>query len=312
MAIEDALRKAVGQGVGTFVSSETMVKNATLIGDSIYTHSKGYVKGYTVLSETSDGHMYRVTLECDISAGKIENDLKAVGLLITRKHKPRIMVIIPEFHVDGTVQDPVGETEIIKRLLAKGFKVVDQAQTVKIRYNDQVRAAIRGNMRLARKIGREHGAEVMIIGEASSEYVGRVMGELDSCRARVEARAIRMDTGDILAAGGKDASGLDITRALAAKKALRNASGELGDYLMDQILARWSGELANLTGIEVVIDGMNYAEFMDFKSTCLSSIRGVKAVHQRTFANNRPVVEIDMKGHAETLAEALTAIKFRG
>ena len=221
------------------------------------------------------------------------------------------MVIIPEYHINRRIPDPAGETEIIKRLLEKGFKVVDQYQVSKIRYNDQVSAAIKGSISLATKIGLEYGAEVIIIGEAFTEYFGRIVGGLESCRARMEARAIRIDTGEILVADGKHAAGLDITAALAGKKALQKAGNALGDYLIEQLLAKWSSDVTNVTSVELVITGLNYKQFIDFKSTLLESVRGIKAIHQRSFTYNRAVVEIEIKGDAETLSEELIRKDFK-
>jgi len=311
VAIEDALRKSVEQAVGMFLSSETIVQNEEILNDSIYSRSKGYIRKYVILREGTKGKLYSVTVEAHVSIGKLQDDLSAIGLLMSRKHKPRIMVVIPEYHIKRRVPDPAGETEIIKRLLEKGFKVVDQAQVSKIRYNDQVRAAISGNTSLANKIGLEHGAEVIIIGEAFTEHVGRIVGGLESCRARIEARAISIDTGEILVAGGEHASGLDITEALAGKKALQNAGNELGGYLIKQILAKWTSDVTNVTSIELVIKGLNYKQFVDFKSMLLESVRGIKAIHQRSFTNDRAVVEIDIKGDAESFSEELLRKEFK-
>jgi hypothetical protein len=310
-AIEDALRRAVEQAVGMFLHSETIVQNGDILNDSVYSRSKGYIRKYVILKEVADSKLYNVVVEADVSTGKLRNDLSAIGLLVVRKHKPRIMVVIPEYHINRRIPDPAGETEIIRRLLEKGFKVVDQYQVTKIRYNDQVRAAIKGNTSLATKIGLEHGAEVIIIGEAFSEYVGRIYGELDSCSARIEARAIRIDTGEILAAGSKQVADLDITPALAGKKALQKAGNEIGSYLVEKLLTRWSSEVTNVTSVELLITGLNYKQFIDFKSALLEVIRGIEAIHQRSFTNNRAVVEIDMKGNAETLSEELIGRNFK-
>jgi hypothetical protein len=43
-AIQDALRKAVEQAVGTLVSSETMVQNFQTLNDKIYTQTQGYIQ----------------------------------------------------------------------------------------------------------------------------------------------------------------------------------------------------------------------------------------------------------------------------
>jgi len=63
---------------------------------------------------------------------------------------------------------------------------------------------------------------------------------LSTCRARIEARAIETDTAKILAANAKEAGGSDMTENVAGKKALQRAGGLLGDYLIEQIAAKWS------------------------------------------------------------------------
>ena len=201
-------------------------------------------------------------------------------------------MVIPEQHLTRKkVPDPAGETEIIKRLLEKGFKVVDQSQVKRIRYNDQVRAALAGDDKTAAKIGLQYGAEVIVIGEAFSEFAtsGGVLGSLISCRARVEARAIRTDTGEIIATDGKYAAGIDISENIAGKKALQNAGGQLGDYLITQILSRWRSEVVDATSVQLIIIGVDYQQFAKFKMLLKDSVRGVKAIHQRTFSGKRGV-----------------------
>ncbi len=191
IAIEDALRKAVEQAVGTFIQSETVVQNYTIVNDEILARSTGYIKRYDITNESNDGNNYKVTVRAEISSEKLRDDLTAIGLLMVRKHKPRVMVVIPEQNLGKTVSNPAGETEIIKRFLEKGFKLVDQSQVSKIRYNDRIKAAIEGDAKLAAKIGLQHGAEVIIIGEAFSEPLGSIGGMVSS-RARVDARVIKI------------------------------------------------------------------------------------------------------------------------
>ncbi len=311
-AIEDALRKAVEQAVGIYISSETIVENLELVSDSIYTHTKGYVKEYTVLNELYEENICRVSLESFVSVEKLQDDLAAIGLLMARKHKPRIMVVIPEHHISRQIPDPAGETEIIKQLLERGFKVVDQDQVSRIRYGDQIKAGIKGNIELATTIGLEYGAEIIIIGEAFSETAGRIVRGFTTCRARVEARAIRTDTGEILVTDGKIASALDIAEAIAGKKALKKAASELATYLIEQILSKWSSDVANSTSVNMVITGLKYRQFIKFKQVLLSSVRGIKAIHQRSFSNSRAVVDLDMKGSTQSLSEELILKEFHG
>ncbi|MFA4910895.1 MAG: flagellar assembly protein T N-terminal domain-containing protein, partial [Desulfobacteria bacterium] len=66
-AIEDALRKAVEQAVGTLVSSETMVENFQLLSDSIYTKTEGYIQKYKIISEAPAENIYKVNIEATVA-----------------------------------------------------------------------------------------------------------------------------------------------------------------------------------------------------------------------------------------------------
>jgi len=46
IATNNALRQTVQQGVGTSISSETVVEQMKLIQDRIYSATKGYIKSY--------------------------------------------------------------------------------------------------------------------------------------------------------------------------------------------------------------------------------------------------------------------------
>lgn len=154
--------------------------------------------------------------------------------------KVRIMVVIPETHIlMRRVPDPAGETEIIRVFTEAGYQVVDQTQVAAIRYTPQVEAALRNPTGPeARALTAAHGADILIVGEAFSETVRRIRIDRQtvfSARARVEARAVVIRDGRILAAHGAHAGGMDPAELIAGKIALRKAGGLVGEYLLDKI-----------------------------------------------------------------------------
>jgi hypothetical protein len=88
-AIKDALRKAVEQAVGTFISSETVVENYEVLSDRIYSKAEGYVAEYKVLREKVEGDLYRVLISAKVKMGDIKDDLKAIGILVEYLGRPR-------------------------------------------------------------------------------------------------------------------------------------------------------------------------------------------------------------------------------
>lgn len=138
----------------------------------------------------------------------------------------RIMVILLETSQGRRLHDPAGEKAMIRQLLQSGLNVVDQEQVQRIRDSDQVRKAVTGDRGAVRSLGQRHGADVLIVGEASSEKAmsGGLLGQLVSVRAHVDARALRTDTGDIVTTDGQSASGVDLVESGAGRKALEEAA----------------------------------------------------------------------------------------
>lgn len=132
-AIEDALRKSVEQAVGTMVDSETLVENFQLVSDRILAQSHGYIKGYRILKESREDQLLRVKVEASVAVGHLKDDLSALRMLLSRIHKPRMMVLIEERNL-GT-QDQLRqwsdlsqvESVLMQKFLEKGFYFVDQA-----------------------------------------------------------------------------------------------------------------------------------------------------------------------------------------
>lgn len=299
-AIKDAQRTAVEQAVGVLISSETFTKNFQVIEDKILTKSEGYAKLKEVLEEKQVGPLYKVKISAVVYTAALKKDLDA---LFAAKHFPRIMVVIPETHIGAKVPDPAGETEIIKHLLEKGFKVIDQNQIKVIRDSESVHAAVNGDNSAAVLLGKKFGAEVIIIGEAfSEENPEGSMGGLKSCRARVEARAINVDTAEILATDGKHAGGVDATMFAAGKKALSNAGGLLADYLIDQILSRWTKDVTKGTSITIVIrisGEAKYKKYNELKSK-LESLQGAQGIDERDFDADMGQGELELRIQGST------------
>ncbi len=307
-ALLDAFRKAVEQGVGTLIAADTLVQNYRVIDDNIFTKARGYVKGWEILSEYSLGDRYKMDVRCDVSSESIEEDLIALNILQEAKHKPRIMIVISEQHLWSYVDQPASETTMISKFLDKEFKVVDQSQSEKVRKSDEMKAVLQGDDAAAAQIGLRYGAEVIIVGKAFSETGGKVY-RMESARGSVEARAIRCDTAEIIAAGTAQASGADISEAVAGKKAVQQAASQLSDDLIAQIAKRWSADIVGGASVQLTINNIDFSQLASFKKA-LREIKGVQDIQQRSFAAKSAVLDVDYRADAERLAEELAATDF--
>lgn len=300
LAITDGLRGAVEQAVGLVVDSQTKVRNFQLIEDSILTKTQGYVSQYQVLdSWTSQGILY-VRLGVVVKERILLDDLAALDLIIRRAGDPRIMVIIPEEHLRRAIPDPAAETEIIRQLLEAGFRLVDQSQVTRVRESEVYRQALAGDRDAYQRLQAEYDADLLVIGEAFSELVGTYHGFF-SCRARVEVRVVRTDTGEIIAAHGVHESGVDITESAASKKSLAEAGGVMARYLME-VLPESLAESSR--SLQLTVSRVTFLEVQELLDT-LQGMHLVEDVFLRDYVGDGARIDVNTSLLALQLAQVI-------
>jgi hypothetical protein len=315
-AIDDALRKGLEQTMGLMVSAETLVENSQLIEDNIYSKTEGYVQNYQVIQEGKrDESLYEVTVKAIVKMGDLKNDLDAISELIRRKNTPRMMVLIEETNIGETpgyhlitADLNTAETAMMEQFMAKGFRFVDQ-ETVKANLNRSVAAAIlQGDNAKAATLGKSYGAEVVITGKAvakatETEAFG---AKIRSQQATVTARAIRTDTGDIIATGSAQGAFPHIDDMTGGAKAIQKASAELSDNLMQKILDRWQADVNTGTTITLRVGGItSYSQLKKFESSLTYYVRGLTSVARREYSGSMATFEVQLKGDADDLAQRL-------
>jgi hypothetical protein len=311
-AIKDALRKAVEQGVGTYITSDTKVQNFQLLSDNIYSRSQGYVASYRVVGEWQESGMYRVAVRARVKLDRIEDDLAAIGLLIEQQGRPRVMVVVKELANpdDITVDDQMMSQEMLETMMldafqAKGFPVVDAATVAANLKRDQLKAILAGDNAAAQALGERTGAEVVIAGTAqrSSErkavpYSGTVA---DFYRFRLSCRAINVATAAVMGASA-------LTRELpySEDEARRAAAESASSKLIGDIVKGWKRGTAAL---EIHCDNADFTKVQALRSELLAKVRGVRTVVMRDLISNQALLEVTAETSPQEIMDDLTAKK---
>ncbi|GAB4369084.1 MAG: hypothetical protein Kow0042_10600 [Calditrichia bacterium] len=321
-ALSSALRNAVEQVIGTMIQSDVLVQNYQTIEDNIYSRTQGYVQNYQVVSETTKGeNLLEIAIRAVVKKGDLKNDLEALGVLMSRKGKPRLMVLIDELNMDRhyyswAVDMNTTETEIMNVLLEKGFSFVDKDVALQKIKKDMVLAALEGDERAAVSIGTETGAEVLLVGKAVSKassggpQVLRQAGMV-SCQATINVKAIRADDGNILATTTQQGAAAHIDQLTGGTLALQRASKMAADELADKIIDRWQKDVYSSTTINLrLLNVQSYSDLVKIKNMLPVMIRGVQKVYQRDFQQGTAVFDLDVRGNANQVAEEMALKDF--
>jgi hypothetical protein len=325
-AIQDAQTRAVEQAIGTLIDSQTQVENYQVISDKILSQIKGYIKKYNIVREDKEDNLLRVTITAEVSLGHLSDDLSAIGMLLGQMHKPRTMILVAEQNVGqewyawwwwspGTVRASQSDMGIIDNTLMdkfneKGFEMIDHqaaSQEIKVTqaYNVQDLSA-----QQAKTLGSQASAEVVITGKGLAKLYGNVGGGLKSVQADLSLRAVRTDTGQVLATATTHAAAVHISEITAGNDALKKAATEAADQLTTKILAQYSKEAGSTRSINITVNGLSKTQFVKFKDVLRNQVRGIKAVNERSFQNGVAKMSADSKSSAQIVSDELSLKDF--
>lgn len=82
-ALKDTTRNAVQQVVGSYILSETYVKNYQVIKDEIFSNSNGYVKTFKILSKSKEPNgLISIEAEVEVEPSKVSKKLGELNLAL--------------------------------------------------------------------------------------------------------------------------------------------------------------------------------------------------------------------------------------
>jgi len=331
-ALRDAQRKAVEQAVGSMVASETLVENFQVLRDSVYSKSQGYIQKYTIVKEGAQKDLYSVTISATVAVETLKNDLGALGLLMVRVGKPRVLFMLAEQNIGQeillywwgwwgkggaafagqSVDMAVSETALKEEFLNKGFNVIDiSAVTGKFEISNAYRIADLTDTG-AREIGRKMGAEVIVKGKALAKEGPRTPGSsVGSYLADITVSAIRVDNGQVLASAKGNGVARHVAQHTGGNEAIDRAARSVADKLIEQITAKWTAESSGGQLVQITVRGLGgMKDLIKVKEFLQSQVRGVQTVIQRSYEGGVAVLDVDAKASAQQIGDELAKKDF--
>ncbi|MFQ6616210.1 MAG: hypothetical protein ACE5HZ_05510 [Fidelibacterota bacterium] len=309
-AVEAAKRSAVEMGLGTVMSSETIVKNAVVFSDNIYAKAQGFVKTFEVLDSRQDPDgLWVVTIRAEVTEilDQILQDEVAVQTLLNAMNRPKIVFLIREENLIDNTGSDFAETKLIQMFYDKGFDVVDRQMVQALEGRPEYSQAMTGDVTAAATIAGQLGADVIVIGTAKISSGGK-MYNMVSGQADINAKIVRTDTGEILAivpqARGKKPH---ISPSTAGIGAVNQAAEVLGRDIIGQLIRKWSSQQANAINVFLVLTNAQFMDFMNMGAFLKSqTIPGIRNAFDKGLNNGVAEFQILYEGKSQDLAMALT------
>ena len=166
----------------------------------------------------------------------------------------------------------------------------------------------------AAALGARFQADVVVVGTATVKKASNVLGdELRSFEGALSVRAIRADTGDVLAEIKHTFITADADDLSGSHRALTGASAQTGELLAWKIQTVWQQTLEKgPNATTIIMEGAFQLPHLVAFRGVLSGMDGVSNLQTTEMTPRETILSLDYDGTTKELAEALLLNSFKG
>lgn len=253
-AVQKAIRLAVEQALGAYLTSNTEVQQGRVNHDRIVSSSAGYVRSYRVLAEFRDpiDETYKVKLQADVDDHKLTNALDAFlhdarfqkTFQKTTFSQRRIVVLYQERGESALDYQTFGVQTLLDlvqdKLSGYGFRVFSENQLERIRKRV---SELMVDDESAIQLARQEPADAVVVASINGAKQQTSDG-YNIIRVTVTLKALDVTTGEVFAnVQDRDKTlsqgGADISDGIS--RAAIKAGGPAVDQLVQKIVKHFSG-----------------------------------------------------------------------
>jgi hypothetical protein len=318
-AISDGLVSALEHAVGNVLPLDPLVQNFHKVNEILYDKSDDFIREYRVLAETRYENFYRIMLQASVSIDNLKQWLSDTGVIPGKSKKLKILFLIAKQHPKDTAPEhlrgegmslPETEAErtMAETMREKGFLVLEHEVIPKDLAGKNLFNADFDD-KTAVNIGRHGHADVVIVGKSNlQESMGSVGSGIKSFKGTVELRALRTDTGEIIASVFRTAAGVNPDERVAKRNALSDAAYLAGEVLADGIASVF--QVKKPEKVKIIVKGTSdLANFVIFRNA-INNMPEVSGMQVMEMMSNEAVVLVDFKGNAGELSDVLMLKSF--
>ena len=263
MALTSAMRRAVEQGVGTYIKSSTTVIDSQLVDDKILSHSKGYVTSYKITKEGKTDDGYSVTILAKVDDKLIKDDVNALTILRKSVGNPRILVV---FSKKGEKAEALKNKDfideiyngIVESLTDKQFRVVDKASSEKFAQQVAATHEIDVDLNQAAAFGLKYNAEYTLLYSVSGEVKEGAVNV--GVRLRIKTQLIDNTRSQVVTSKMIEQVSSSQSIENALEKAARDGGKKIVNPMIEVIQKNWMDMQQNGSMYTIVLDGVDDAE----------------------------------------------------
>jgi hypothetical protein len=311
-----ARRKAIEEGVGLAISSNSIVRNFELVADEITSEAKGVIseEQWGPITDGPTGSTKKITLTAKVSKDVADLE-RATCTVIKAKHDPKVALVFVEKVGDQekwATERGLVEAMFTEAFIGSCFTVVESGVKV-------TEVSATGDLPQAtiNEIVKNANADYVVLGQGKimKSDAKQLLGDsaMNSYSVSASLKLINTASNVIEAVATKSVQVLGISPEVALSlKGNQQKKSQLVNGIMDEFIdnvaSRWSSELVNASAVQVVVEAVpNYGSAVAFRALAEKTLK--VSVREPTVTGGRALFSIAVDGGAGTLASALEGKK---
>lgn len=318
LALQEALRSAVEQGLGWLLPARRLVRFYPLLLERILTQPMNYVQDYQIVHEGQRDQLYQVTVQTRLYTGTLTRDLRQLGLFLEESERPRVALLVAErFDPQAPWRwwwktPPEGEqhlpfsSALVEQLSKWGLipltpqrllSQVPPSQTYQMPLLDHGQAVA---------LGRALGAELVVSGQATLKPANPQRPAM----ASASLRALKTGTGELLARASATIEAQPSEEDRTQTPEFTALAERLVPQLAEPMLAPYTRGIQAPRDAVVQVSGVrSYSDLLRIKEF-LQEAPGVKTITQIQLQPGQGVFSVVLAGNLDDLSRLLDGHDF--
>ncbi|HUS92441.1 MAG TPA: hypothetical protein VM695_11360 [Phycisphaerae bacterium] len=318
-AIAQALRTAVEEACGVFLTSQSKTEDYKAVYDKVLANAVGYVRQHKVDQVTVEQGVTVVKVRARVSTRKFEEDWAGIRHTVHQENNPRVVVAVVEsvHHGTGGESFKVQEGGTVQArledfLLSKGIVLMDRQTASKTLKRDILLAAVKDDTDAVASLGARFSADVVVTGQATAKF-GKAIKVADQTlyqyTAGMNVRVVQTDSARILTSKSfGPVTTNTLQRGGGEDKALAKLVDESAPKLLEAVVQAWRQRANVSRTVQLSVSGMDFALWKAFRKEA-TDLRGVQALRLREITQAVASIDVEYRYNNETLADRLTELK---
>ncbi|MCA9401620.1 MAG: hypothetical protein KC713_08325, partial [Candidatus Omnitrophica bacterium] len=272
-----------------------------------------YIKDEQEIDNTLKGKLLTVKVQLEVDLDELELLLGKEGILVTEnkgKNKaafPGVMVIISE-EINGNINTvPYATAVISNHLIKNGFEVLDEKLVQKNISQEQAVQAFNGNMAAANALALQYGSGIVITGKTAVQQSALKSGGMQAYAANITLRAMKADTGDVLAAASADGSFPHINAMTGSRKSAELAAQKAIELLVKDLEKGFESSSNDIVKTKKTI---NYKQLAIIKKMLTRDFQDISQINQKSFVGKTAKLDVQYEGGIADFADTIALKDF--